>query len=184
MTFDISRCDFALLSSATFLSPEIAHHSIMLVLLSACIHSLKTKTRPSNDSSEITDSVGTGRFSTKHVETTEFCSWECMGQETRGKYCWVSGKSFCTVLKGARDIQTLKGKIFTWEKVLTQLIFPGDVMGTRNKQKSNFYIAFHEPGFSVSSLRCFKTEVAMSRMLSSGDPYLDCGVILTFKIWS
>lgn len=85
IAFDISRCDFALLSSATFLSPEIAHHSIMLVLLSACIHSLETKIKSSNDSSEITDSGGTGRFSTKHVETTEFCSWECIGQETMGK---------------------------------------------------------------------------------------------------
>lgn len=76
MTFDTSRCDFALLSSAILLSPEIAHHSMLLVLLSACIHSFEIKIRPSNDSSEITDSGGTGRFSTKHVEPTEFCSWE------------------------------------------------------------------------------------------------------------
>lgn len=51
-------------------------------------------------------------------------------------------------------------------------------MGTRNKQKPNFHKAFHEPGFSMPSLRCFKTEVVMSQLLSSRDPYLDCRVIL------
>lgn len=38
MVFDTSRCDFALLSSTILLSPDVAHHSMLLVLLSACIH--------------------------------------------------------------------------------------------------------------------------------------------------
>lgn len=43
MAFGTSRCDFALLSSVILLSPEIAHRSMLLVLLSACIHSFEIK---------------------------------------------------------------------------------------------------------------------------------------------
>lgn len=72
MAFDTIRCVFALLSSVILLPPDIAHHSMLLVLLPACIHSLEIKIRPCNDSSEITGSGGTGRFFIKHIENTVF----------------------------------------------------------------------------------------------------------------
>lgn len=113
MTFDISKCDFALLSSATLLSPEIAHNSVLLVLLSACTCSLEIKIRPSDGSSEIIDSEGTGRFSTDQAEATDFHSWQWYVTGTQWKVVLRLQETFFTLLKGGREIQSLKGMLFT-----------------------------------------------------------------------